>query len=47
MVDHGYRHDERPDQPVGHGQRRHEVVCDRPESPGGEYGEYDQRVTHL
>lgn len=41
MVDNGYRHDECPDQPIGHGQRRHEVICYCPKPPGRKYGEYN------
>lgn len=47
MVDHGYRHDKRPHQPIGHGQRCHEVICHGPESSGGKHGEDDQRVADL
>jgi hypothetical protein len=47
VIDRSYGHDERADQPIGHCQRCHEVIRHRPQSPGREHGEYDQRVAHL
>lgn len=47
VVDRSYGHHERADQPIGHGQRCHEVIRYRAKSPGRENGEYDQRVANL